>query len=196
MARSRDPFSSVRRAFSRVRARARADDGGRGNAEDELVVTWRPGAQHYVITVERACTGSEDDTMDHGLACPLMHDIAESVPRTLRQTCHEQAETVRIHSYLRAIVRRPRTLALSSARDHALHNAIGMRPCAIAVSPRLLLEPSRVSSRCARSSSAARSLILNQRSLGRRATRSGAGRGVIGRIMRRISMYRAPSKEN
>lgn len=58
----------------------RTDDGGRDNAEDELVVTWRPGAQHYVITVERACTGSEDDTMDHGLACPLMHDIAESVP--------------------------------------------------------------------------------------------------------------------
>jgi len=57
----------------------RTDDGGRGNAEDELVVTWRPGAQHYVITVERACAGSEDDTMDHGLACPLMHDIAESV---------------------------------------------------------------------------------------------------------------------
>lgn len=58
----------------------RTDDGGRGSAEDELVVTWRPGAQHYVITVERACAGSEDDTMDHGLACPLMHDIAESVP--------------------------------------------------------------------------------------------------------------------
>lgn len=58
----------------------RTDDGGRGGAEDELVVTWRPGAQHYVITVERACAGSEDDTMDHGLACPLMHDIAESVP--------------------------------------------------------------------------------------------------------------------
>lgn len=58
----------------------RTDDGGRDNAEDELVVTWRPGVQHYVITVERACTGSEDDTMDHGLACPLMHDIAESVP--------------------------------------------------------------------------------------------------------------------
>ena len=57
----------------------RTDDGGRGNAEDELVMTWRPGAQHYVITVERACAGSEDDTMDHGLACPLMHDIAESV---------------------------------------------------------------------------------------------------------------------
>lgn len=47
--------------------------------EDELVVTRRPGAQHYVITVELACTGSEDDTMDHGLACTLMHDIADSV---------------------------------------------------------------------------------------------------------------------
>lgn len=50
-----------------------------GNAEDELVVTRRLGAQHYVITVELACTSSEDDTMDHGLACPLMHDIADSV---------------------------------------------------------------------------------------------------------------------
>lgn len=46
--------------------------------EDELVVTRRPGAQRYVITVELACAGSEDDTMDHGLACTLMHDIADS----------------------------------------------------------------------------------------------------------------------
>ena len=70
------------------------------NVEDELVVTRRPGAQHYVITVELACTwlwGWHD-----GPWFSLYFDAWYCRTRycTLRQTCHEQAETVRIHSYL------------------------------------------------------------------------------------------------
>lgn len=60
--------------------------------------------------------------MDHGLACPLMHDIAESVPPRFGKHVTSKPKLLGFIVISDDRVPCPRTLALSSARDYILHN--------------------------------------------------------------------------